>query len=81
MNISLKLSKCAFGTSNVDYLGYELSKDGVKPQAGLTEAITDFATPESKKGMKRFIGKAGFYRNFIPQFADICKTLHELGMT
>ena len=59
-------------------MGYELSKDGVKPQAGLTEAITDFATPESKKDVKRFIGMAGFYRNFILQFADICKPLHEL---
>ena len=32
-NISLKLSKCVFGAEKVDYLGYELSAQGAKPQA------------------------------------------------
>ena len=59
-NISLKLSKCVFGATKVDYLGYELSKDGVKPQGALTEAIVNFATPASKKEVKHFVGMVGF---------------------
>ena len=37
--ISLKLSKCVFACDKVNFLGFELSKGGIKPQARLTEAI------------------------------------------
>ena len=77
-NVSLKLSKCMFVKKTVDFLGYELSQKGVKPQAKLTHAIRDFATPQSKKEVKRFLGMAGFYRNFIQNFADVSKPLCNL---
>ena len=34
-NISLKMSKCVFGSDNVDFLGYNLSHEGIKRQANL----------------------------------------------
>ena len=37
--VSLKLSKCVFASDKVDFLGFELSPEGIKPQARLTEAI------------------------------------------
>ena len=72
-NISLKLSKCIFGTQKVEYLGYELSRGGVKPQYKLIKAIKKFVIPHSKKEVKRILGMAGFYRNFIKDFADVSK--------
>ena len=47
--ITLKLSKCVFGCENIDFLGYNLSKDGIKPQERLREAIKEFKIPENKK--------------------------------
>ena len=77
-NISLKASKCVFGSDKVDFLGFELSAHGIKPQKRLTEAIENFAQPECKKDVKSFLGMANFYRTFIKNFADISHPLNRL---
>ena len=70
-DISLKLSKCIFASDKVDFLGFELSRTGIKPQNRLTEAIESYKRPATKKELRGFLGLAGFYRAFIPNFADI----------
>ena len=68
-----------FSSNNVDFLGYELSHKGIKPQKRLTEAINNsFYCPESKHEVKQFLGLAGFYRHFIQDFADISCPLNKL---
>ena len=76
--ITLKQSKCAFAKESVEFLGYELSMAGIKPQKRLTDTIHDFERPATKKDLKRFLGLAGFYRNFIKDFAEISKPLNKL---
>ena len=76
--ISLKLSKCIFASEKVDFLGFELSQNGLTPQYRLTEAIDNFKRPETKKELKSFLGLAGFYRSFIPNFAEISHPLNRL---
>ena len=44
------------------FLGFELSKGGIKPQARLTEAINNYKHPETRKELKGFLGLARFYR-------------------
>ena len=62
----------------MDFLGFELSQSGIRPQARLTEAIKKYEQPRSKKELKGFLGLAGFYRSFIPDFAHIARPLHHL---
>ena len=76
--ISLKLSKCIFASDKVDFLGFELSRTGIKPQIRLTEAIESYKRPATKKELRGFLGLAGFYRAFIPNFADISAPLNSL---
>ena len=76
--IQLKFSKCVFAREEVEFLGYNLSKDGIRPLNRLTTAIEEFKRPETKKESKRFLGLAGFYRNFVPQFSAIAKPLNKL---
>ena len=73
--ISLKLSKCVFACNKVNFLGFELSKGGIKPQARLT--IDNYKRPETRKELKGFLGLAGFYRSFIQNFAEICQPLNK----
>ena len=77
-NISLKASKCVLASDKVDFLGHELSSHGIQPRKRLTEAINDFPWPESKREVRQFLGLAGFYRNFIQNFADISRPLNRL---
>ena len=75
--IQLKLSKCSFACEEVDFLGYHLSKDGIRPQERLITAVNRFKRPGSKRELKGFLGLAGFYRNFIANFAEISQPLNE----
>ena len=77
-NIFLKASKCVFSSDKVDFLRYELSSHGIQSQKRLTEAIHQFPCPESKREVRQFLGLAGFYRNFIQDFADITRPLNRL---
>ena len=77
-NIALKLSKCIFASNKVDFLGFELSLSGIRPQSRLTDAIRQYPQPSTKKELKGFLGLAGFYRAFIPKFADIAHPLNNL---
>ena len=53
--VTLKTSKCVFADQKVDFLGFELSVAGIKPQTlRLTNAINQFPHPESKKELRRF---------------------------
>eukprot|EP00794_Sanderia_malayensis_P005823 gene5823-6520_t len=76
--ISLKLSKCLFASDKVDFLGFELSRQGIKPQARLTTAIQSYKRPSTKKELKGFLGLTGFYRASIPDFAHISQPLNAL---
>ena len=76
--ITLKLEKCEFACEAIDFVGYNISNEGIKPQKILTEAIINFSSPTSKKELKRFLGMIGFYRNFIESFSKISKPLNNL---
>ena len=77
-NVTLKASKCVFAAQKVEFLGFELSVDGIKPQKRLTNAINQLPHPESKKELRRFLGMAGFYRTFIKDFATLSQPLNRL---
>ena len=53
-DISLKASKCIFASQTIEFLGYELSADGIKPQERLTMAIREFPRPSTKKTSNDF---------------------------
>ena len=76
--VTLKASKCIFAAEKVEFLGFELSVEGIKPQARLTNAINDLPRPGSKKELRRFLGMAGFYRAFIKDFAALSQPLNRL---
>ena len=67
-----------FAASEVEYVGFLLSEEGIRPQSKLTEAILNFGTPRNKKEVKRFLGMAGFYREFIEHFATMADPLNQL---
>ena len=73
-----KLTKCVFGSSSVDFLGYNLSREGIKSQKFLLEAIEHFCTPQNRKDVKRFLGLTGFYRVFVRNFSEISHPLRKL---
>uniref|UniRef100_A0AAQ4PUN6 ribonuclease H n=1 Tax=Gasterosteus aculeatus aculeatus TaxID=481459 RepID=A0AAQ4PUN6_GASAC len=70
--------KCAVGRREVRYLGYHLGGGRVRPQVDKTAAIAACPRPKTKKEVRRFLGLAGYYRRFIPGFAELTSPLTDL---
>ena len=50
----------------------------VRPEEDKVKAVKDFPTPKTKKEVRSFLGLAGYYRKFIPNFASIAAVLTDL---
>jgi hypothetical protein len=61
-NLRLKLEKCKFMQSSVDYLGHVISADGVAPNPDKIEAILNFKRPRTVRELQSFLGLASYYR-------------------
>ncbi|KAK7097946.1 hypothetical protein V1264_004849 [Littorina saxatilis] len=77
-NLTVRPSKCILGTDNVDFIGYSLEEG----QKGLllenVTKILNAPRPETKKQVRSFLGLAGYYREFIPNFAAITAPLSDM---
>ena len=77
-HITIKPSKCMIGYKNLEFVGHEVSEGGVQPNTGLVEKILNAKRPETKKQVRSFMGLAGYYREFIPNFAALTVPLTNL---
>ena len=78
-DLRISLDKCSFFASELDFLGFTLSREGVKPSAQKLEAIQSFPQPNDSRSLRSFLGMCNFYRHLIPHFASIVLPLTELA--
>ena len=76
--LKIKCSKCKFFKSQVHYLGYVIGVNGVQPLPGKVESIKKLVVPTNVDELHQFLGITGFYRKFVPFYADITNCLTKL---
>src|SRR5436189_5909650 len=59
-------------------LGHRISKKGIEMDKAKIEVIKKLPPPTNVKGIRSFLGHAGFYRRFIKDFSKITKPLCDL---
>jgi hypothetical protein len=74
----LKQSKCAFGASEVEYLGHLVGKDGIRVDPKMIEAMQDWPHPKTLKSLRGFWGLTGYYRKFVKNYGKIATPLTAL---
>jgi hypothetical protein len=73
-----KFSKCEFWLDSVKFLGHTISKDGISVDPTKVQEVMDWKPPKSVHQIRSFLGLAGYYRRFIPDFSRIAKPMTEL---
>lgn len=76
--LKLKSSKCVFLVEEVNYLGYIISKDGIKTDPAKVEAIVRVPRPCNVTELRSFLGIINFYGKFITKLSDRLVPLYEL---
>ena len=76
--LKLKLEKCCFFKKHIQYLRHLISADGIQPLPEKLESIAKMPAPKNPKEVKQFLGLVGYYRKFVPRFADISRVLTHL---
>jgi hypothetical protein len=77
-NMKLQPDKCEFMRKEFSYLGHVIGQNSVRPDEKRIDAVQNFPEPRTTRELKRFLGVAGYYRRFIPNFSKIDKPLKEL---
>ena len=76
--LTINLMKSEFGKATVKYLGHIVGQGQVRPLDAKIQTIVKYPIPTSRKELARFLGMAGYYRNFCLNFSDIAAPLTNL---
>ena len=73
-----KHSKGEFWLSKVPFLGHILSENGISVDPTKVQEVMDWKAPTSVHEVWSFLGLAGYYCRFIPNFSKIAKPMARL---
>ena len=72
--LHLSFDKCVFAVDSLQFLGFTIDHNSIKPAEHKVDALVDYQLPDDYAGLRRFVGMAGYYRRFVPQFASLTGT-------
>ena len=61
--LTVKPKKCQFAKSQCTYLGHVVGNGEVRSEQSKLQAVEDFPTPATKKQVRAFLGRTGYYCN------------------
>ncbi|KAJ0176070.1 hypothetical protein K1T71_008244 [Dendrolimus kikuchii] len=77
-NVQLNKQKCIFKVKKVNFLGHELSSDGIKPLPKYIESIANFRVPATIEELQSFLGLVNYVNKWLPNLATKTEPLKEL---
>lgn len=76
--LRIKLSKCKFALTEINYLGSVINKHGLKPDPARIEAICTMPKPTNITELRSFLGVINFYNKFINGMHNLRAPLDDL---
>ena len=76
--LKINADKSNFCTIETEYLGYILTRDGIKPQSNKVQAILALAPPKNVKELRSFLGMVQYYRDLWARRSEMLAPLTSL---
>ena len=76
--MKLKLAKCEFGRSEIQFLSHIINHEGIRTLPEKTEVISRIKAPRNTDKVHAFFGLLNYYCRFIPAFADLMHPIQKL---
>ena len=76
--LKINAAKSKFCALETEYLGYIITRDGVKPQANKVQAILALTPPKNVKELRSFLGMVQYYRDIWAKRSDMLAPLTDL---
>ena len=77
-DLFIKPEKCSFRVKEVEFLGMTISAEGTKMNDDKVQAILEWHTLKTVRGVCSFLGLANFYQRFIKDYAQVARPLNDL---
>ena len=78
VKLCVKAPKLTFAATKIEYLGYILTRDGLKPQPEKISAILAIKPPTNVKELQSFLGFVQYYRNMWEKQSHLIAPLTDL---
>ena len=77
-NLTLKPKKCELFRTEVEYLGHEVTQEGIRPCEKKVKVLEDWKLPKTVTEVRAFLGFCSYYRKFVDNFSAIAQPLTAL---
>ena len=77
-DLFVKPKKYQWKVKKVEFLGVVIGLKGVEIQKEKVEGVLNWPTPRNIKEVRKFLGLANYYRQFIKDFVKLAAPLHVL---
>ena len=79
-NVKLNKAKVKLRCGEVPFLGYLITKEGLKADPAKIRAVLEMPTPTDVASVHRFIGFTNYLSKFLPCLSDVCEALQKLAL-
>ena len=77
-NLTVKPKKCHLFQKSIEYLGHNISEEGISCSKNKVDAVLNWPVPNSKTELRSFLGLINYYRKYIKDLATITYPLTRL---
>ena len=76
--MKLRLAKCKFFQTSVEYLGHRIDKNGVHPTTEKVNAVVKAPRPKNVMELKSYLDLLNYYGHFLSNLSTTVQPLNEL---
>src|SRR6266542_2648146 len=77
-NLKLKPSKCQWFQMELKFVRHLVGRNGIRPDPRNVEKIKNAEVPKNTTELRRFLGMAQYYRQYINGYADKAGSLYDM---